>query len=255
MLQKRKQPQMPSRLSLFLLLSLLGGSTSLWAEDTEVSVSVPSLSSEQIEQLESPQATSEEPEGIAGWSEDVPENVENLDTSEPVQIEELPQEELSAEPEFLEQLAMLDKKELTKKKREEKEDKPDTPKTQSNMYVILQGLDKVTARVFTFEARLGEVVAFENLQIIPHYCKKSAPEEDPETTVFLEIHEKTDDKGTRQIFSGWMFSSSPTSSALEHPIYDVWVKGARLKEEKVEPEPKEEEKEPTQKEKPEAKRA
>ena len=25
------------------------------------------------------------------------------------------------------------------------------------------------------------------------------------------------------VFSGWMFASSPALSAMEHPIYDVWV--------------------------------
>ena len=26
-----------------------------------------------------------------------------------------------------------------------------------------------------------------------------------------------------KLFSGWMFASSPGLSALEHPVYDVWV--------------------------------
>ena len=30
-------------------------------------------------------------------------------------------------------------------------------------------------------------------------------------------------KLSEQIFSGWMFASSPGLSALEHPVYDVWV--------------------------------
>jgi hypothetical protein len=25
------------------------------------------------------------------------------------------------------------------------------------------------------------------------------------------------------IFSGWMFAQSPALSALEHPVYDIWV--------------------------------
>ena len=25
------------------------------------------------------------------------------------------------------------------------------------------------------------------------------------------------------LFSGWMFASSPAVSALEHPVYDIWV--------------------------------
>jgi len=29
-------------------------------------------------------------------------------------------------------------------------------------------------------------------------------------------------------FSGWMFASSPQSSAMQHPVYDVWVKECRV---------------------------
>jgi hypothetical protein len=25
------------------------------------------------------------------------------------------------------------------------------------------------------------------------------------------------------LFSGWMFASTPGLSALEHPVYDIWV--------------------------------
>jgi hypothetical protein len=93
--------------------------------------------------------------------------------------------------------------------------------------VILQGLDKITARVFTIEARLGEVIAFGNLRIIPHSCQKSSPEDLPESTIYLDILEVTPGSQPKKIFSGWMFASSPSSSALEHPVYDVWVKECR----------------------------
>lgn len=111
-------------------------------------------------------------------------------------------------------------------KAENLENKIESTDNKDSIYVILQGLDKITARVFTFKTRIGEAVEFENLTIIPHYCKAAAPEDPPETTVFLEIHEKTADKGSKKIFSGWMFASSPASSAMEHPIYDVWIKGS-----------------------------
>jgi hypothetical protein len=26
-----------------------------------------------------------------------------------------------------------------------------------------------------------------------------------------------------RLFTGWMFASSPALSALEHPVYDLWV--------------------------------
>src|SRR5208282_4494551 len=66
---------------------------------------------------------------------------------------------------------------------------------------LLQGLDKITARVSKFEA----------------------PEGTPESAAFLEIDELRPGEDRVRVFSGWMFASSPALSALEHPVYDVNV--------------------------------
>ena len=89
---------------------------------------------------------------------------------------------------------------------------------------VLSGLDKVTARVTTLEIPIGETVRFGTLRIRLDTCNKRPPEETPETTAFLEIDEVRpgEDAATR-LFTGWMFASSPALSALEHPVYDVWV--------------------------------
>lgn len=89
--------------------------------------------------------------------------------------------------------------------------------------VIMQGLDKVTARVSTFQAPLGATVQFGTLEITVRSCDRTPPEEPPESAVFLEIMEKRPDEPRTDLFAGWMFSSSPALSALEHPVYDVWV--------------------------------
>lgn len=94
----------------------------------------------------------------------------------------------------------------------------------------LNGLDKITGRIMSFEAPVDVPTLFGALQITARTCHKRPPEETPETSAYLEIA----DFGTaasagsglvkgQQIFSGWMFASSPALSALEHPIYDVWV--------------------------------
>jgi len=87
----------------------------------------------------------------------------------------------------------------------------------------LQGLDKITARVSTIEATVGEPVVFGALQITVRACDKRPPEETPESAAYLDIVERKLNEASKPVFSGWMFASSPAVSALEHPIYDIWV--------------------------------
>ena len=91
-----------------------------------------------------------------------------------------------------------------------------SPSPDLNKVAILQGLDKVTARISTFEAPVGV-----------RYCRKRPPEEPPESCVFLEIDEIRRGERPKRHFSGWMFASSPALSALEHPVYDVWAVDCR----------------------------
>ena len=92
---------------------------------------------------------------------------------------------------------------------------------------VLQGLDKITARISTFDAPLGETVRFGSLQIVARACDKKPPEEPPESAAFLEIVDIRPDSPEVPLFTGWMFASSPAISALEHPVYDVWVVDCR----------------------------
>ena len=92
---------------------------------------------------------------------------------------------------------------------------------------ILQGMDKVTARVSTIEAPVGEVVKFGTLEIIARHCDKRPPEETPESASFLDIWEVRQGEAAISLFRGWMYASSPALSALEHPVYDVWVLDCR----------------------------
>lgn len=88
--------------------------------------------------------------------------------------------------------------------------------------VVLQGLDKVTGRLSTMTVNAGEKTQFGALDIYARVCYAHPPEEVPENAAFLEIVEKKP-AGEAKVFSGWMFSSSPALSAMEHPVYDVWV--------------------------------
>ena len=89
--------------------------------------------------------------------------------------------------------------------------------------VILRGLDKSTGRAIDVAAPVGVPVRFGTLTITARYCYTVPPEEPPETNAFLQIDDGRVGEPQRRAFSGWMFASTPALSALEHPVYDVWV--------------------------------
>ena len=95
--------------------------------------------------------------------------------------------------------------------------------TRYRQIAVLQGLDKVTARVSTFEIPIGISVRFGTLQILARACDRTPPEYPPESAAYLEIFEMKPGERRNALFAGWMFASSPALSALEHPVYDVWV--------------------------------
>lgn len=109
------------------------------------------------------------------------------------------------------------------KKQKESEKSEDSAVQEESNTVILRGLNKVIGRASTLEATLGTILRFENLEIIARKCVKSAPDERPENAALLEIREIKIGEEPKQIFLGWMLSSSPALSSLEHPVYDITV--------------------------------
>jgi hypothetical protein len=107
----------------------------------------------------------------------------------------------------------------------------DAPEMTPEPTAVIQGLDKITARVSRFDATVGAPATFGTLSLVVRDCEKSAPEERPENAAFIEIYENRPGEDKARLFGGWMFSSSPALSALEHPVYDVNLlecKGARV---------------------------
>ena len=97
--------------------------------------------------------------------------------------------------------------------------------------VILQGLDKVAGRVFTSEVYVNQKIHFGSLEIYIKKAFRSSPEDQPESLCFVEIFDNKQGQQRQQTFSGWMFASNPALSALEHPVYDIWIKEAVVPEE------------------------
>ncbi len=88
---------------------------------------------------------------------------------------------------------------------------------------VLQGLDKITARIYTFEAPVDQTIGFGTLKVTVRVCRKRPPEYPPESAAYIEVVEQRPEQQAVNLFHGWMFASSPGLNPLEHPVYDVWV--------------------------------
>ena len=112
--------------------------------------------------------------------------------------------------------------------RDAQQEPPEEPFEPDLKQVVLQGLDKETARILTFGGPVGETVRFRTLDIAIRRCQRTPPGDPPEKAAFLQIYDIDPETGKRTMaFSGWMFKSKPALSAMDHPIYDVWVKDCK----------------------------
>jgi hypothetical protein len=99
----------------------------------------------------------------------------------------------------------------------------------TNPVAEFAGIDKITGRIITFDVYIDETVQFGALQVTPRVCYSRPETEQPKTDSFVEVDEITLDRKIRRIFSGWMFAESPGLNAVEHAVYDVWLKGCKQK--------------------------
>jgi len=105
---------------------------------------------------------------------------------------------------------------------------------QRRRVAIVEAVDKITAERMRFEVEVGgRPVRFQKTLIVTaRACEVSASDEQVEDAIaYLEVSIQPrgviQTTSPRQIFRGWMFSSSPAVSGLQHPIYDAWVVGCR----------------------------
>ncbi|MGG6895359.1 DUF2155 domain-containing protein [Rhizobium sp. BR 315] len=99
----------------------------------------------------------------------------------------------------------------------------------ANPVAVFSGLDKITGRITTFDVYINETVQFGALQVTPRTCYTRDETEQQKVDGFVEVDEITLDRRIRRIFTGWMFADSPGLNAVEHPIYDVWLKECKQK--------------------------
>ena len=83
--------------------------------------------------------------------------------------------------------------------------------------------------------KVGESRRFGNIILKLASCERSLPWEQPvQTGAFVQVlvEERTSaDQPLRwnKVFSGWLFKESPSLNAVEHSVYDVWVKDCAMR--------------------------
>ncbi len=88
--------------------------------------------------------------------------------------------------------------------------------------VVIQGLDKITARIKTFEVDVSQTYKFGALDIFVERCVFSKPIFKPESLAYIRIKDNSD-RLSELKFKGWMFASSPALNALENSVYDISI--------------------------------
>ena len=93
----------------------------------------------------------------------------------------------------------------------------------------IQILDKITSKVSKIKIEVNKTGYFESLEIKIYSCFKNPPEEIPEDYVLLVINDNLNLDDNKVIYQGWMISSSPAVTPLEHPIYDLRLISCKIK--------------------------
>ena len=88
--------------------------------------------------------------------------------------------------------------------------------------LVIQGLDKITARIKTFEIDVSKTYKFGVLDIFVERCIFSKPIFKPESLAYIRIKDNSD-RLSEVKFKGWMFASSPALNALENSVYDISI--------------------------------
>ena len=106
--------------------------------------------------------------------------------------------------------------------------------------IIIRILNKVTAQAMLFKSRPNDVVKFGKLTVNTVMCRNSAKNSQSDSAALLDIREELPGKegGVKQLFRGWMYASSPSITALEHPIYDVTMVACEIAADLPKPEEK-----------------
>lgn len=111
---------------------------------------------------------------------------------------------------------------LDRARREDRGDPIDVAPTTEGTGAIVRGLDKFTGERATIEIAVDDLARFGRMRVEVRACLARVSARNAEASAFLQIYDEKEEPPLR-VFSGWMFSTAPALSALDHPRFDFWV--------------------------------
>jgi len=93
-------------------------------------------------------------------------------------------------------------------------------------YTVIKVLDKISSKNDSIRLKNDNEIIFKDLSIKSMKCTNSEFDDNPEITAYLQVKDLTNkNKDDVFVFNGWMFSSSPSITPFDHPVYDIWLVG------------------------------
>jgi len=91
-------------------------------------------------------------------------------------------------------------------------------------YTDIKILDKISSKNTLLKLKNGNLVSFKDLSIKSLKCKNSEFDDNPEITAYMQVTDLNNLNNDEVfVFNGWMFSSSPSITPFDHPVYDIWI--------------------------------
>jgi len=91
-------------------------------------------------------------------------------------------------------------------------------------YTDIKILDKISSKNTLLKLKNGDLIKFKDLSIKSLKCKNSQFDDNPEITAYLQVTDLNNINNDEVfVFNGWMFSSSPSITPFDHPVYDIWL--------------------------------
>ena len=91
-------------------------------------------------------------------------------------------------------------------------------------YTSIKVLDKISSKNTLINLKNGEEKVHKDLLIKSMKCTNSKFDDSPEITAYIQVTDlKNSNNDEVFVFNGWMFSSSPSITPFDHPVYDIWL--------------------------------